>query len=419
MQIELSLSRADVPHLGSPYFIGIIRDVGREIDVGGDSPAERTRLQALLAEQTRALAKAHLRMQLTDRLASLGTLATGLGHDMSNVLLPIRARLNALDREPIPPAAADHLRAIRASVLYLQQLSDSLHFLALAPAGTDVEQRNATDLAHWWKQACPLLRRVVPRNITVDAVLPTGLPAVRIDPHWLTQAMLNLVTNAGEAFPATRRAGWVRITAIPADDGATIRIEVTDNGVGMRSDIARSAFDLFYSTKARAMGTGLGLPLVRKVVSLAGGSVEIRSVPGKGTTVTMVLPTAGHGAAGAGTAPNERATAVVTMKDRRIASFISQILITLGYTVRSVASGGPGKADLWVTRPTPAALTAAGRWRKGHDERALVLLGAPPAGARRRWDAIGARIIDPLDDFEAIRFILGAASDQQAVRRRK
>lgn len=418
VQIELSLSRANIPHLDSPFFVGIIRDVSREIDVGGDSPAERTRLQSIVTEQTRALAKAHLRLQLADRLASLGTLAAGLGHDMSNVLLPIRARLNALDQEPIPPAAAEHLRAIRASVLYLQQLSESLHFLALAPAGTDAEQRDATDLAHWWKQACPLLRRVVPRNITVDAVLPIGLPTVRIDPHWLTQAMLNLVTNAGEAFPANRRAGWVRITAIPADDGATVRLEVTDNGIGMRSEVANSAFDLFYSTKARAMGTGLGLPLVRKVVSLAGGNVEIRSVYGKGTTVSLVLPTVARGAAVAGTAPKERPTAVVTVKDRRIASFISQVLIALGYTVKSVASGGPGTADLWVTKPTEAALTAAGRWRKGHLERALVLLGAPPASARRRWGAIGAKIIDPMDDFEAIRFHLGAASDLQSSRRR-
>jgi C4-dicarboxylate-specific signal transduction histidine kinase len=92
IQIELSMSRADLPVHAAPFFIGIIRDVSQQIDVGPETAGERSRLQQLITEQTRALATANLRLHLADRLASLGTLAAGLGHDMNSVLLPVRAR---------------------------------------------------------------------------------------------------------------------------------------------------------------------------------------------------------------------------------------------------------------------------------------------------------------------------------------
>lgn len=75
IQIDLSMSRADLPLHGTPYFIGIVRDVSRQIDTAAGTAEEQTRLQLLITEQTRALATANLRLQLTDRLASLGTLA--------------------------------------------------------------------------------------------------------------------------------------------------------------------------------------------------------------------------------------------------------------------------------------------------------------------------------------------------------
>lgn len=419
VQIELSISRADLPSRGSPFFIGIIRDMSNEIDTGGDLPADREKLHALITEQTRALATAHLRLQLSDRFASIGTLAAGLGHDMSNVLLPIRARLNALEREAISPAGVNHVRAMRQSIAYLQQLSDGLHFLALDPDGADMisNRVGATNLAHWWKQTGPLLRKAVPAHVNVRASLPDGLPDVKIAPQWLTQAMLNLILNAGESIPVRRRAATVRVAAEPSDDRATVSLAVSDNGVGMQPGVARRAFDLFYTTKSRTMGTGLGLPLVRKVATLAGGTVELTSRPGKGTTVTMILPASPSGGADRTVTVRASArTAVVTVKDRRVTALISRILLALGFHVRPSEGVGPGDASLWVTEPTPAALTATRKWRKAHDERTLVLLGSPTTSAMPRWNAQRPVIIDPSDNIEAIRFTIERAfeSAQQA-----
>lgn len=197
IQIELSMSRADLPVHAAPFFIGIIRDVSNHIDVGPITKGERARLLHLVTEQTRALATANLQLHLTDRMVSLGTLAAGLGHDMNNVLLPVRARLNALEHAGIPSAALAHVTAVRRSISYLQHLSDGLHFLALDPEGLAVvhDRDSHTDLAKWWGQVGSLMRNALPPHVKLKTSFGARLPAVKIAGHWLTQAVLNLIVN--------------------------------------------------------------------------------------------------------------------------------------------------------------------------------------------------------------------------------
>jgi len=411
LQIELSVSRADLPVSAEPFFIGIIRDVGQQIDIGPDSAEERERLTRLIVEQTRALATANLRLQLADRLASLGTLVAGLGHDMNNVLLPVRARLDALEHAGINSAARDHVTAVRRSIGYLQHLSDGLHFLAIDPDGPDsrVGEEGTTDLVRWWGQVGTLLQKAIPQNVKLRASLPDRLPVVKIAQHWLTQAMLNLIVNAGESMPKARRAAQVMIWAKKSDDGRMVKLGVTDNGRGMSQAIQRRAFDLFFTTKSRGMGTGLGLPLARKVAARAGGDVQITSAPGKGTTVTLSLPAMSRGDARAGLGGTEGRSAMISVRDLRTAALISHVILKAGLKLRPAENGGPGKSDLWITEPSPRALAAAVRWRKDRVSRSIVLLGRPAGSSQKRWKALGAWVIDPVDDFLAIRRTLAQA----------
>ncbi|MFA6044688.1 MAG: PAS domain-containing sensor histidine kinase [Phycisphaerales bacterium] len=415
IQIELSMSRANLPAHAAPFFIGIIRDVSEDIDVGPDTLAERTRLQDLIMAQTRALATANLRLQLADRLASLGTLAAGLGHDMNNVLLPVRAHLNAIEHAGIADGAIDHLKAVRRSIAYLQHLSDGLHFLALDPDGPGIasDGAGATDLAYWWRQVGDLLRRAVPKHVKVAVSLPKRLPPVSVAPHWLTQAVLNLIVNAGEAIPANAEAGVVRIWATMSDDGKNVRLGVTDNGRGMSQGIRRRALDLFFSTKPRTMGTGLGLPLARNVALRAGGDVEISSEPGRGTTIVLVLPKATLAGKGTKVEVVAAQVAVLSLRDRRSTALITQILMRAGAEVKAGAKDRPGAAGIWVTDPTRNALAAATRLRKRVPSAVVVLLGKPKASAEAEWGAINALVIDPPDDFETMRQVLGEAMDQR------
>lgn len=416
LEIELSMSRAELPAHGSPYFIGIIRDVSARIDVGEDIKSARYRLQQLVTAQTRALATANLRLQLTDRLTSLGTLAAGLGHDMNNVLLPVRARLNALENSKLPQSAMTHVQAVRRSISYLQHLSDGLHFLILDPEGTGVADDSdaVTDVKRWWGHVGPLLRKAVPPHVSMRASLPAGLPKVRVAPHWLTQAILNLIVNAGESIPLARTGGTVRLWARVNDDGTMLNIGVTDNGRGMSAAVQRRAMDLFFTTKARSMGTGLGLPLARKVAVRAGGHIEIKSGSRRGTTVLLSLPIASSGIAATDNAKPGSRVAAISVRDHRTAALIAQILAGGGVLVRARKDDGPGRADLWITDPTPATLAHAEGWKKHRARRSLVLLGAPPKSARARWNALEPTVIDPPDDFEAMRHALGVAIGTRA-----
>jgi hypothetical protein len=218
------------------------------------------------------------------------------------------------------------------------------------------------------------------------------MQAVTVAPQWLTQAMLNLIVNAGEAIPARKRGGRVKVWATPSADGQTVNLGVTDNGSGMTPEIRRRAMDLFFTTKPRSMGTGLGLPLARKVADRAGGSLQIKSKPNAGTTVVLTLRTS--------------STLAVTKAGTSRTARISIRKTTRG------TPGVPGNADAWVTDASAKAMKSAAKWRKGHPNRALVLVGSPSKANAAIWAALGAKSIPPHADFEAIRHTIGQALSQ-------
>jgi hypothetical protein len=220
--------------------------------------------------------------------------------------------------------------------------------------------------------------------------------------------VLNLIVNAGEAIPKDRRRARVVVEAHLSDDGKAVRLAVSDNGRGMTIATKHRALDLFFTTKSRGMGTGLGLPLVRKVAVRAGGDIELTSSPGKGTTVVMKLPLAPANPSMSVSDAAGMRSAAISISDHRTAALISQILIAARAQVNAVRPDRPGKADLWVTEPVASSLAAAKRWCRG-TRRSLVLVGVPSKASVKEWAALGALVIDPPDDFEAMREIIGQA----------
>lgn len=158
------------------------------------------------------------------------------------------------------------------------------------------------------------------------------------------------------------------------------------------------------------MGTGLGLPLARKVAMRAGGNVEIQSAPGKGTTVTLVLAVSPVAtAATIASRPKVIHTARIAVKDRRTTALLAHILVKAGFRLRPPTSRGPGAVDLWITEPTEEALAHATRLRARGRAPATVVLGLPSVRRRAAWAATNARIIEHADDFESIRHTLSLA----------
>ncbi|MHC4415141.1 MAG: PAS domain S-box protein [Planctomycetota bacterium] len=356
----------------------------------------REHLETIVEERTAKLMESHARLRVADRLASIGTLAAGLGHDMSNLLFPLRLRFDALNWETLPADLKGLLEAVRENVDYLQQLSDGLRMLAVDPEDSEASE-GSTSLPEWWSHVRPLISKMLPEHVSLETDIVADLPRVAVAPHRLTQAVLNLLINAAEASPD---GGRVRVWAHRNRDEPFVRLAVSDDGVGMTEEVRQRVFDPFFTTKKRSLSTGLGLSLVHVVVTLSGGTASIESSPGKGTSVELTFPLAldpapapGHGPAGG----QPRAT--VSLSDPRVAAWVSSVLSSAGYEVDRSGDGEPRDSLLWVTEPTERNLRTAKIFTSGPSKRRVIVLGATDAD----WSRLGAKVVGDVGDLESIR----------------
>jgi CheY-like chemotaxis protein len=145
----------------------------------------------------------------------------------------------------------------------------------------------------------PLIKDALGETVDVSCKLDPDVSAIRIDPGQFEAALLNLALNARDAMP---RGGMLRIAArnVMAEAGDAARraispghyvvIEITDTGVGMSADIVRRAFEPFFTTKGAGKGSGLGLAMVYGFARQSGGTAEIESQVGSGTTIKLYFP---------------------------------------------------------------------------------------------------------------------------------
>ncbi len=243
------------------------------------------------------------------RLQGLGTLTAGLGHDMTNVLLPMRACLGKFTNDGLTPATAPLVDALRRAVEHLDGLTKGLRALSM-----DVDNSGASSpsivLSEWWASAISPFTWALPSGVRLHAEgLGSGdkaLPPVYIPAHVLMQAVFNLVQNAAQALaqpngadPHAEPTGNIWITArlegpspgCSSESGAVF-LTVRDDGPGMDASTAARCMDAFFTTKAKNHGTGLGLYLVRTVVQRHGGELRVESKLGEGASFTLVLPIA-------------------------------------------------------------------------------------------------------------------------------
>ena len=123
------------------------------------------------------------------------------------------------------------------------------------------------------------------RGVAVEVSAPGDLPLVAADEHQLRQALLNLLRNAVEAM-----AGGGRLGLAMAADDKLVTLRISDSGQGILPEHLAKIFDPFFSTKEH--GTGLGLALTHQIIVEHGGTIDVESTPGKGTSFTVRLPAA-------------------------------------------------------------------------------------------------------------------------------
>jgi two-component system cell cycle sensor histidine kinase/response regulator CckA len=343
--IEVEVASHSITHGGESAVLCVLNDV-----------TERNQLE----ERLRQAAK----------MEAVGMLAGGIAHDFNNLLTIINGYSHILlgslpEGDPNHAAAEQIMKAGERAAALTRQLLAFSRRQVLQPRILDLNQL-VTGLEN-------MLRRLIGEDVDLRLVCGGDLGQVSADPGQVEQVIINLAVNARDAMPGggilTIETSNVTLDAHYALGHTTIKpgeyvaLVVSDNGAGMDPSTRARLFEPFFTTKEEGKGTGLGLTTVFGIVKQGGGSVEVYSDPGHGTSVKVFLPRQGR-------RPNEEValapvkggrgteTILLVEDDEAVRKLVRETLLKQGYTVRDaqhaaaarhIAASHPGPIHLLIT----------------------------------------------------------------------
>jgi len=307
---------------GSADLLGI----GRDVSERREAETRRTQLEVQLRQ--------------SQKREAIGTLASGIAHDFNNVLTAIMGQAQLLHEECEGPERTRAVEILQASARARDVVRQLLTF-----ARSTGQEHRPVRLQQVIGEALQLLRASIPASVQLEAAIDSGAAMVLADQGQMHQVVINLVTNAAAALHG--RTGTVGVylgnLAVSGEGAAprTVRLRVTDDGVGMTPQVLERIFEPFFTTRPLGEGTGLGLAVVQGIVQDHGGQVFVRSTPGKGTTFDVELPAAGvervEPPPAPGIAPPGAGERLLVVDDEAvIARVVSEQLRRLGYVVTAV-----------------------------------------------------------------------------------
>jgi signal transduction histidine kinase len=226
----------------------------------------------------------------THKLEAWADMASQVAHEIKNPLTPIQLSAEHLRRvhqdrgSPLGPVLENCIDSILTQVRLLRQIAGDFSSFASSPTPRPVQITPAELVT----EVIAPYRTGLPSGIHLSVDVPPALPAISADRSLAGRALANVVENALHAMPG---GGSLTISARTSTDGHNLEFSVRDSGVGMERSALDRVFEPYFSTKA--IGTGLGLTIVKRNVELHGGTVAIDSEPGVGTVVTLSLPVSG------------------------------------------------------------------------------------------------------------------------------
>jgi PAS domain S-box-containing protein len=351
------------------------------IPIDGEDNGHRLRIAGYDVSAERNAREQQMRAQ---RLQGVGVLAAGVAHDFNNLLTVITGFAELM---PESEAQENILNASDEAAQLVQKL--------MAFGKSSPVEGGGANLDQILLASEPVLRSLLTSVGKLHVNSQVAELRVPISASQINQILLNLVTNAKEALTAEGNV-WIDLEVLNLDlprgelaAGAYAQLSVADDGAGMEAYTREHAFDPFYTTKADRSGSGLGLASVYGLVRQAGGEVDVKSEPGKGTTVTLVLPLQQADDAIAASATElhysvGQGRILIVEDDELIADLIARSLVHAGYSVtikhdvesawRQLRADVPDLLITDIMMPDGRGTDLAKRWYEDEQSEALPML---------------------------------------------
>ncbi len=221
------------------------------------------------------------------KLASLGTLTSGVAHELNNPLNNISMIAQTYVAHYSTLSEEERLEYMSEVDRQCERSREIVHNL-LDFSRVRGSERTVEHINRLVARGLKLVRNQLDLgNINAELHTGTELPPVLMNPHQIEQVLVNVFTNAIKAMP---EGGTLRVESARSDDGEQVMVTVTDTGIGIAPEVLPRIFDPFFTTSDVGRGTGLGLSVSYGIVKRHGGTIDVTSKPGSGSTFIISLP---------------------------------------------------------------------------------------------------------------------------------
>jgi len=302
----LQLARQHAPEIPFIFVSGTLGEDSaiESLRNGATDYVLKDRLSRLVPAVRRALAESEeraksqemeQRLRQAQRLEAVGTLAGGIAHDFNNILTIIKAYTSLLPMECGQP---ERVREIAVTIDRASKRGSELVNQLLTFARKSEGRFTSMEMNSCVREITSMLRPAMPHNIAFELQLEEGLSEIHADSGQVGCVIINLSTNARDAMPdggkLTFSTSRVRGDEVPLLSGREtdqyLCLRVSDTGCGMDEATRQRIFEPFFTTKPKGKGTGLGMPVVYGLMQSHNGFIDVRSEPGKGTSISLFFP---------------------------------------------------------------------------------------------------------------------------------